>query len=181
MKQKLTVSASPRWREARIEMDFEGGIISRISKDWALIAAGNGGDYNAMTASWGALGYLWEKPIAICFVRPQRFTRSFTDTNALFSLTFFGRDLRAKTHKVFGGESGRDTDKAQKAGITPIVFEEGAIGFEEAIETIVCRKIYFDDFNSANFLDPAIEKLYPQNDYHRFYIGEIVKFYKKRG
>ncbi|MDR0746404.1 MAG: hypothetical protein LBE89_00745 [Helicobacteraceae bacterium] len=180
MKQKPAVSPSPAWREAAIEVDFEGGIIRRISRDWALIAAGDGGDYNAMTASWGALGYLWERPIAICFVRPQRFTRGFTDANDLFSITFFGADVKAKVHKIFGGESGRDIDKASKAEVTPIVFKEGAIGFEEAAETIVCKKIYFDDFNPANFLDSAIEKLYPQQDYHRFYIGQIVKFYQKK-
>jgi hypothetical protein len=28
--------------------------------------------------------------------------------------------------------------------------------------------------DAANFLDPAIEKSYPQKDYHRIYFGEIV-------
>ncbi|MDR2638816.1 MAG: hypothetical protein LBC09_03140 [Helicobacteraceae bacterium] len=175
MKQTAAIKPSGAWLEADIK-EFGGDIISRISKEWALIAAGNAEDYNAMTASWGLMGYLWEKPVTICFVRPQRHTRIFTDKSAYFTLTFFGK--AAKTHKVFGFESGRDIDKAAKAGVTPIVFGEGAIGFEEATQTIVCKKIYFDDFDPKNFLDDSIGKLY-DNDYHRFYIGEIVKFYKK--
>jgi hypothetical protein len=28
--------------------------------------------------------------------------------------------------------------------------------------------------NPAHFLDPTIEKHYPQRDYHRIYFGEVV-------
>ncbi len=30
-----------------------------------------------MTVSWGALGVLWHKPLALVVVRPQRYTREF--------------------------------------------------------------------------------------------------------
>ncbi|MDR2151253.1 MAG: hypothetical protein LBO72_00375 [Helicobacteraceae bacterium] len=179
MKQTTAIKPSSAWREAKIEKDFGGNMITRISKDWALIAAGTPSDYNAMTASWGLIGYLWEKPVAVCFVRPQRFTRSFTDKSDHFTLVFFDKTIKTRVHKIFGNESGKDIDKAAKAAVTPIVFDEGAIGFDEAIETIVCKKIYFDDFDPKNFLDPSIAKLY-NGDYHRFYIGEIVKFYEKK-
>jgi flavin reductase (DIM6/NTAB) family NADH-FMN oxidoreductase RutF len=177
VKQTTAIKPSSAWREADIKA-FGGDIISRMSKEWAMIAAGDAEDYNAMTASWGLMGFLWQKPVVVCFVRPQRHTRVFTDKSGYFTLTFFDKFAGAKAHKVFGFESGRDIDKAAKAGVTPVVFGEGAIGFEEAIETIVCKKIYFDDFDPKNFLDASIDKLY-ENDYHRFYIGEIVKFYKK--
>ncbi|MDR2034300.1 MAG: hypothetical protein LBP89_06690 [Helicobacteraceae bacterium] len=179
MKQTEAIAPSQEWRVADIKSDFEGGFIDRVSKEWALATAGNASDYNAMTISWGLIGHLWEKPVAVCFVRPQRHTRIFTDKSAFFTLTFFGKDKKSKVHKIFGNESGKDIDKAAKAGVTPIIFDEGAIGFEEAKETIVCKKIYFDDFNPKNFLDSSIAALYT-DDYHRFYIGEIVKFYKKK-
>ncbi|MDR0664852.1 MAG: flavin reductase [Helicobacteraceae bacterium] len=178
MRQKTAIKPSSAWREADIK-EFDVGAIEKISKDWALIAAANADNYNAMTASWGLIGYLWQKPVAVCFVRPQRFTRSFIDNSAYFTLSFFAKDTKARVHKVFGSESGRDIDKAAKANIQPIVFGEGAIGFEEASETIACKKIYFDDFDPKNFLDRSIDELY-DSDYHRFYIGEIVKFYKKK-
>ncbi|MDR1451044.1 MAG: hypothetical protein LBI57_01730 [Helicobacteraceae bacterium] len=177
MRQTAAIKPSSAWREADIK-EFEGGIIARMSKDWALLAAGSAEDYNAMTVSWRLMGYLWERPVVVCFVRPQRFTRNFVDKNDGFSLTFFGKETKTRVHKVFGFESGKDIDKAAKAKAQPIVFDGGAIGFEEAKETISCRKIYADDFNSKNFLDRSIDKLY-DGDYHRFYIGEIVGFYKK--
>ena len=38
-----------------------------------------------------------------------------------------------------------------------------------------CRKLYSDDLKSENFLVPEIaEKHYPKNDFHRFYMGEIM-------
>lgn len=49
-----------------------------------------------------------------------------------------------------------------------------APGFAEAELVLECRKIYWDDLNPTHFLDPAIEKNYPAQDYHRAYFGEIV-------
>lgn len=40
---------------------------------------------------------------------------------------------------------------------------------------LACRKIYFQDISPERFLDPKIEDMYPQKDYHRMYAGEIVK------
>ena len=51
--------------------------------------------------------------------------------------------------------------------------------FEEADLVLVCKKAYWQDLDPSHFLDPEIEKHYPQKDYHRMYIGEIVEAYKK--
>ena len=52
--------------------------------------------------------------------------------------------------------------------------EGGFVYFAEARLVLTCRKIYFQDIGPERFLDPAIESMYPQKDYHRMYIGEIV-------
>ena len=39
---------------------------------------------------------------------------------------------------------------------------------------IECRKIYVHDIDPRHFLDPDIGNNYPQKDYHRMYIGEVV-------
>ena len=45
---------------------------------------------------------------------------------------------------------------------------------------LVCRKLYWQDMDPAHFLDPGIDgKWYPDQDYHRIYIGEIVECLKK--
>jgi len=46
--------------------------------------------------------------------------------------------------------------------------------FEEANMAVECKKLYWDDFKPAHFLSPAIEKMYPLQDYHRMFFGEIV-------
>ena len=48
----------------------------------------------AMTASWGCAGILWNKPVAICFVRPQRYTDEFIRQSDRLTLTFFDESMR---------------------------------------------------------------------------------------
>ena len=45
-------------------------VFETIGKEWILVAAGNKDKFNMMTASWGCLGWLWNKPVAVVFIRP---------------------------------------------------------------------------------------------------------------
>ena len=49
-------------------------VFQKIGKDWMLISASDGTTANTMTASWGGLGVLWNKQVAVCLIRPERFT-----------------------------------------------------------------------------------------------------------
>ncbi len=144
-----------------------------IGKDWMLITAGSPESFNTMTASWGGLGVLWERKVAACFIRPTRYTYEFVERSPNFTLSFFEEHYR-KALNFCGTRSGRDTDKIKGAGLTP-VNESGFVYFAEARLVLACRKLYFQDISPDRFLDPAINGLYPQKDYHRMYVGEIVK------
>ncbi len=144
-----------------------------VGSDWMLITAGTPEKFNTMTASWGGLGVLWERKVAFCFVRPNRYTYEFIESSPTFTLSFFGEEHR-KALQFCGSHSGRNTDKVKGAGLTP-VHEVGAVYFKEARLVIVCRKIYFQDISPERFLDPRIESMYPQKDYHRMYVGQIAK------
>jgi flavin reductase (DIM6/NTAB) family NADH-FMN oxidoreductase RutF len=177
MKQQDVKAAGTNWVETNIR-NFSGSPVARIGDEWMLISAGDvsadKGSWNTMTASWGGLGVLWSTDVAFCFIRPGRHTVSFVNSLPLFSLSFF----RANKHKaleICGAKSGRDTDKAVEAGLTPIVFSDGSIGFEEATDVITCSKLYTHDFDPAFFIArEEIEKCYPQKDYHRMFIGKIT-------
>ena len=185
MKQKDIIAADNSWIAKSIR-EFRGSPAQRIGDEWMLVTAGNTasdpGNWNTMTASWGYFGVQWGMDVTIMLIRPSRYTRGFADSNTLFTLSFF--DKKYNDALAFCGEkSGRDLDKAAQAGITPIVFGNdlaggkiaGAIGFKEASEIIVCRKIYTQDLIPENFLDPSITKeYYPEQDYHRMYIGEAL-------
>lgn len=151
-------------------------VFRLIGKDWMLItAAGTREDgseaVNAMTASWGGMGVLWNKPVAFCFIRPQRFTYTLTEQSERFSLCFFTEEHRAAL-RLFGTKSGRDTDKFAATGLTPVV-TDGAPYIKEARLVLRCRKLYAQDLEEACFLDPALLENYKEKDFHRMYVVEI--------
>ena len=99
--------------------EIQDNTFHAIDKDWMLITAAKDGTPNSMTASWGCLGILWNKPIAVCFVRPQRHTYAFCESADTLSLSFFAPEWR-DTLKLCGTKSGRDTDKYAATGLTPV-------------------------------------------------------------
>lgn len=147
--------------------------IKLIGLDWMLITAGNLESFNTMTASYGAIGELWHKKVAFCFVRPTRYTYKFIEKHDCFTLSFFPEEYR-ETLRLCGTKSGRDINKMKGIGLTPAVGETGSVYFEEAKLVMECRKVYFQDVDPTNFLDKKIDDEY-NNDYHRIYVGEIVR------
>jgi flavin reductase (DIM6/NTAB) family NADH-FMN oxidoreductase RutF len=94
---------------------------------------------------------------------------------ARFSLSFFGEEHR-KALQTCGAISGRDGDKAAKAGLTPRSFETEAgewTSFSEARLVLGCRKIHAQDLDPEGFIDPAIAPHYAEGDWHRMYVGAI--------
>ena len=151
--------------------------FERIGRDWCLITAGREGSFNTMTASWGGVGILWNKEVATCYIRPQRYTKEFVDREELFTLSFFPDGYR-KALNLCGTVSGRDHDKPAEAGLTPL-FTDGAVSFKEADLVLVCRKLYAQPMTEQSFTDKSVlERNYPTRDLHTIYIGEIIKAYK---
>lgn len=148
-------------------------IFTLIDKDWMLIAAGQGNDFNTMTASWGGLGTLWHEPVAFIFIRPQRHTFLFTEKYSQFTLNFLEPGNR-KILSYCGTFSGRDVNKIKKTGLVPLETEQGNIFFEQSRLIIECEKLYFHDLEPENFLSDIPHSMYPEKDYHRMYIGKVI-------
>jgi flavin reductase (DIM6/NTAB) family NADH-FMN oxidoreductase RutF len=153
--------------------EIRDNVFKLIGKDWMLITAGTRDSFNTMTASWGGMGVLWDKKACFSVVRPTRYTYSFLEKNATYTLSFFSNKFR-KALMLCGTKSGRDVDKVQESGLTP-VFDSDAVFFEEARLVLVCRKLYFQDIIPGNFQDVGLERFYPDKDYHRMYVGEIIR------
>lgn len=152
---------------------LSGNVFQRIGKDWMLIAAGDGERVNMMTASWGGMGILWNKPVVFAFIRPQRYTRELVEAADTFSLTFFDESYREQL-KLCGSKSGRDIDKVAACGFE--VCEDGAPYFAQANAALICKKLYRQQLAPECFLETALDAAnYPGKDYHQLYIGEIVK------
>ena len=71
------------------EEELKDNVFRLVGADWMLITAGDVNAYNTMTASWGAMGVLWNKNVCFCFIRPTRHTRLFVEKNKMFTLSFF--------------------------------------------------------------------------------------------
>ncbi len=157
--------------------EMGGDVFSRIGKQWMLIGAGDAEKMNMMTASWGAMGVLWNKPVTIAYIRPSRYTMGFVEQQEYYSLCFFDETYR-DVLTLCGRQSGRDIDKVQATGLTPC-YDREAPYFAEASLVVICRKLYQQDMDPAQFLDESIENNYHGADYHRQYIGEIVTVLEK--
>lgn len=158
---------------------LKDNFFEAISKEWMLVTAGDKEGWNTMTASWGCMGWLWNRPVAVVFIRPERHTHQFAETCDRLTLSFLGneKEMRA-AYNFCGTKSGRDYDKARETGLTPIETEHGGITFAQARLTLDCRKLYKDNIDPQFFLSPDIEQWYgAKGGYHDFYIVEIEGAY----
>lgn len=111
--------------------DLKENFFEAIGKEWMLVTAGTKEKFNTMTASWGGIGWLWNKPVAFVFVRPERYTYEFIEKSDYLTLSFLG-EANKKIHAVCGSKSGRDTDKVKATGLKPVFTEQGNVLFEQA-------------------------------------------------
>ena len=161
-----------KFKEMNIK-SLNQNVFKLIGSDWMLITAGTKNKLNTMTASWGGLGVLWDKNVAFTFIRPQRYTFEFVENNDYYSLSFFNV-MYKKELSFCGTNSGRDVNKLEQISFVPY-FEEAAPCFEEARITLICKKLYGDFIKPEYFVDKSIDLNYENKDYHKMYIGEIIK------
>jgi flavin reductase (DIM6/NTAB) family NADH-FMN oxidoreductase RutF len=152
---------------------IQENLIDLIGRQWMLITAGKKDCFNTMTASWGGFGFLWNVPVSYIFIRPQRYTFELVETNPYYTLCFFERKNK-NILTYCGTHSGKEVDKVKEVGLIPLETQNGNIYFEQAKLVIECAKIYYDDIDPKNFLDRLIQRNYPNQDYHRMYIGKVV-------
>ena len=152
--------------------------FAAIGDQWMLITAGTADKCNTMTASWGGVGVLWGKPVATAYIRPQRYTKQFVDEQEYFTLSFLPESQRGNL-SYCGRVSGRDEDKIVHCGFTVETAECGAPYFAEAETVLVCRKLYRQRIDPADFIDGDVDRWYPKKDYHDMYIAEIVEAYQR--
>lgn len=150
-----------------------------IGKQWMLITAGTPEQFNCMTASWGGLGYLWNRPVAFVFVRPNRHTATFMEAQPSFTLSFMPEKYR--NDLIFcGRNSGRDVDKMSATSLQPFTTPNGLVAMDDAELVIECRKMAVASMQEADFVDysEVSPQWYdPTNPLHKVYICEITATY----
>ena len=155
-----------------------GNVMKMISQDWMLITAGNREKFNMMTASWGGFGILYNKPVAICFINPARYTYSVIEGSDTFTLTFYTEAYRDAL-QYCGTKSGRDEDKVKGSGLTPMETQNGAMAFSQAWMVVECRKMLSQSLSPDAIADPAERAKRAAQPMHKMYIGEILNVWVK--
>lgn len=155
-----------------------------IGKDWMLITActkseddeGNivTGRVNTMTASWGGLGILWNKPVATIYLRPTRYTKEIIDQTDTFSLSVLPEKFKNALNYC-GTHSGRDGDKIAQCKLD-VEYMNSTPWIKQARLVFICKKLYAQELDGFCFTDQLIcDKNYRKNDFHTMYIAEIQK------
>lgn len=157
-------------------------VFKAIGGEWMLITAADGTRVNTMTASWGGLGWLWNKPVAFIFVRPERYTHEFLESAGELTLSFLAPGHKAAL-QLCGSRSGRDSDKIAEAGLTPLTLDSGAVTFAEARLALDCRQLFKTEMTEAAFIDRDILARWynaaPGGGLHTIYIAEIEGVYTR--
>lgn len=179
------VSADWESQYDRIEAaDLPDNVFDLIGKQWMLVTAGNKDAYNTMTASWGGLTYVWERPATIAYIRDSRYTYGFLQREESFTLSFFTEQYRGAL-RICGTKSGRNTDKVKEAGLTPIETPSGLMSFGEARMIIECKKMLVQELDYANLTEPykttIMKESYTKEPAkHQLFISEITNIWLRK-
>jgi flavin reductase (DIM6/NTAB) family NADH-FMN oxidoreductase RutF len=132
---------------------------------------------NTMTIGWAALGVIWSKPILMVAVRNSRHTFGIIESAADFTVSVPKNNM--KDELMFcGTKSGGAFDKFKECSLEPgqaqktfsPIVQISGIHFE-------CKIVYKSAMDPA-FLDSEYKHLYPKNDFHTLYFGEILDCYE---
>jgi hypothetical protein len=149
--------------------------INRLTNDNAvLLTAGNIHLFNSSVASCYFVLELTCKPVAICFIRPQKHAMRFIDKNESFTLSYLPVEHRYMLDYFKSGSSTRTLSEQFR----PLSTRSGNVFYPQARLVLECRKV----FNPELFLLPEVQlimsteqarEVYPGNEVPRMYAGEI--------
>jgi flavin reductase (DIM6/NTAB) family NADH-FMN oxidoreductase RutF len=144
----------------------------------AFLTVKAGDALNTMTIGWAMIGIVWGKPIMLVAVRLSRHTFTIIEQAADFTVSVPLVDMSDEL-TFCGTQSGRDYDKFAECNLklaagqmvtSPIINVPG-LHYE-------CKIVYKSAMDPA-FLDQAYDAaIYPAQDYHTQYFGEIVDCYE---
>ena len=160
-------------------------VFQRFNNQFALATAGSIEDFDGCTIGWGSVGSLWGfirkgKKVVTIYVNPARYTSEYLLKNDTFTVSFFPPEYE-RDLMLLGSKSGRDGDKFALTRLTPEAHGD-TVTFREAELTLVCHKLYWEQFDPAH-VDPAVmQNIYAriQQPTHYQFIGEITEVIDQR-
>ena len=142
--------------------------------------AGNAANYNSLTLGWGTTGILWAKPVAIVYIRENRFSYRYFQKSPVYVLSWYPAKYTKAVYKIFGGKSGRDTDKEKLSGFTPVETPDGGVTYLQADKVVICRKIMRQPVPKEFVPKEWQPRLNQDGFIHIQYTGEVLSIWKKK-
>ncbi|MBQ7207292.1 MAG: flavin reductase [Lentisphaeria bacterium] len=178
----------PRQKPLPVKAFYENFEEVSVKKDTGLLfapgvylgTAGTPAHYNSLTLGWGASGVLWSKPVAIVYIRENRFSFRYFEENPVFVLSWYGKKERPALMKIFGGTSGRDTDKEKLSGFTPVETPGGSVTYLQAEKVVICRKVLRTAVPAAAVPGPLQARLGRDGFVHIQYTGEVLSVWRRK-
>ena len=141
-----------------------------------LVAEDDRGKPNPMTIGWGQVGIVWSIPVFTAFVRESRYTHECVRASHAFTVSVPRPGELAEALALCGSSSGRDTDKAARAGLTMVPASDvGGSVIAECGLHYECEILTRTQQHREDFADPDVLKsYYPGGDHHLAVFGRIV-------
>ncbi len=159
--------------------DVMQGPFNFATDNMMLITAGAEGKVNSTTASWGCIGFLWDKYIVNLYLREERYTRELIEASDYFTISFLDLKDYKRELKFMGMVSGKNEDKIKGARLTINYDEDTQAPFiDEASNVIICRKVLTQKLGADSFNDKSLlDEQYKDKNagFHTMFIGEIEK------
>lgn len=151
-----------------VEILRHGAFLTTAAKD----------KVNTMTIGWGNVGIIWGKPIFTALIRPSRYTYQLIEASGEFTVSLPTGDMQPAL-SLCGSKSGRDMDKIAAAGLTTRPGKEVSVPIISGCGLhYECRVIYRQPMHPGGLPAELEQKMYPNQDYHVMYFGEIVAVYE---
>ena len=133
---------------------------------------------NTMTIGWASVGWLWNKPVFMVLVRPQRHSYDMLLRAGEFTVSVPTANPLRKELAFAGTASGRDCDKFSGHGLTALpaqVVNAPIVG--ECGLHLECRILLRQEMSPERLSQEIIDYTYKANDEHELYFGEVLACY----
>lgn len=156
-------------------LELSTEILNQLIKG-AFLTVKSGEKINTMTISCGSLGSLWMKPMFTVMVRCSRYTHELIENAESFAVNFPLNEQLKNELTICGTQSGRNMNKIKECKLS---LKDGNLSntmiIDECDLCLECKIVYKQLVDENALCKEIKSSIYPNNDYHVFYFGEIIK------
>ena len=160
------------------------GTPFAIGEDFSVLTAGDSNHYNSMVASWGGWGILFERPSIYHFLRSNRYTLELMRKKNTYTVSLFPAEYKDQI-MIFGGSSGRDSNKMKETTLTAVATPSGNMAYKEAAVVLECKlsevtTVSPDDFLNDSDKQFVVDAHAETGEYHKMIFSEITNVWVRK-